>query len=286
VTDGRLIQNCAPRFQFRCPKRWDALQPTPHPGVRHCGACDRPVYLSADVEQALSHARQGRCVALLAPLALPTLAPPSRAVDLGVVDPWVLGLVPREIALKHLIIPVRKDGTTLVVAATAPLGLHAADDLRFLTGLEPEAVSATADEIREAIERHYDQQQHVELGIMDTELEPEPDETPADDAPIVRLLELILRNACKKDVARVTLELSDRRFVIFFEKDGVTSEETVPPRKLWPPVIARIRHMLRAPGTIPGQLWFSPLPGHSETFLVSADPGDSRVTLERTRRGA
>jgi len=280
-----MIQNCEPRFLFRCPKRWDSLRPTQHPGVRHCGACDRPVYLGATVEQALTHARQGRCVALLAPLTLPTLDPSPSAVDLSAVDPGLVGLIPREMALKYMVIPVRREGATLTVATAAPLGLHAADDLRFLTGLEPEAVSAPADEIREAIERHYERQ-HVELGIMATELEPEPEEQPVvDDAPIVRLVDLILRNACKKNVTRVTFELSDERFVILFEKDGVTSEETAPPRKLWPPVIARIWRMLREPGTLPGKLWFTPSPGRSETFLVNADPGDSRVTLERTRHG-
>ncbi|HWO20094.1 MAG TPA: FHA domain-containing protein [Kofleriaceae bacterium] len=59
----RPIEGC-PAFDYACPKRWSELAPTQLDGVRHCGACDQPVYYCASVEEAREHAARGACVAL------------------------------------------------------------------------------------------------------------------------------------------------------------------------------------------------------------------------------
>jgi uncharacterized protein (TIGR02996 family) len=59
----RTIEGC-PAFDFSCPKLWSELAPTARDGVRHCGACDQPVYYCASVEEAREHAARGACVAL------------------------------------------------------------------------------------------------------------------------------------------------------------------------------------------------------------------------------
>jgi uncharacterized protein (TIGR02996 family) len=59
----RPIEGC-PAFDFSCPKLWSELTPTGRDGVRHCGACDQPVYYCASIEEAREHAARGACVAL------------------------------------------------------------------------------------------------------------------------------------------------------------------------------------------------------------------------------
>jgi uncharacterized protein (TIGR02996 family) len=59
----RAIEGC-PAFDFSCPKLWSELAPTERDAVRHCGACDQPVYYCASVEEAREHAARGACVAL------------------------------------------------------------------------------------------------------------------------------------------------------------------------------------------------------------------------------
>jgi uncharacterized protein (TIGR02996 family) len=59
----RSIEGC-PAFDFSCPKQWSELAPTGRDAVRHCGACDQPVYYCASVEEAREHAARGACVAL------------------------------------------------------------------------------------------------------------------------------------------------------------------------------------------------------------------------------
>jgi len=73
----RPIEGC-PAFDFSCPKLWSELAPTDRDGVRHCGACDQPVYYCASVEEARAHAARGACVALdvTSPRWAGDLAPP------------------------------------------------------------------------------------------------------------------------------------------------------------------------------------------------------------------
>lgn len=67
------IENCDVRFDFSCPKKWEALEATGlGDDVRFCGSCQMNVYYSQTVDEARRHAEQGRCVVLdLVPLRVP-----------------------------------------------------------------------------------------------------------------------------------------------------------------------------------------------------------------------
>ncbi len=68
VVSRPMVEGCEPRdhhrFVFKCPRRWSALALTDDPRVRHCDACSKPVYFSANVDEAMDHARRGECVAV------------------------------------------------------------------------------------------------------------------------------------------------------------------------------------------------------------------------------
>lgn len=67
-SSGRVleIEDCASDWEFKCPKRWDALQPTDRPDVRFCDTCKENVYFCATPEQLLERTGQRRCVAFRA----------------------------------------------------------------------------------------------------------------------------------------------------------------------------------------------------------------------------
>src|SRR5215207_5633155 len=75
-----------------------------------------------------------------------------RDFDIG---PDIIKLVPKEVAEKHLVIPVNRAGPSLIVAMCDPSNIYAVDDLKFLTGYNIEPVVASEPAIREAIERYY-----------------------------------------------------------------------------------------------------------------------------------
>ena len=71
------------------------------------------------------------------------------------IDPEIIKLVPKDVAEKHLVIPVNRAGPSLIVAMCDPSNIYAVDDLKFLTGYNIEPVVASEISIREAIERYY-----------------------------------------------------------------------------------------------------------------------------------
>lgn len=79
----RTVRRCGEviRWEYRCPRTWDALTATEDPTVRHCGQCSREVHFCADDASTIEHARAGHCIAREEPSAgeLP-------AAVLGMVD--------------------------------------------------------------------------------------------------------------------------------------------------------------------------------------------------------
>jgi uncharacterized protein (TIGR02996 family) len=81
------IENCdVARFEFRCPRRWDQLQPTEGDEVRFCDACRHNVYYCASLADARGHASLGRCVAV-------DLGVPRAAGDLQAEEHMLTGLL-------------------------------------------------------------------------------------------------------------------------------------------------------------------------------------------------
>src|SRR5262245_61772439 len=80
---------------------------------------------------------------------------PAVNLDEYEIDPEISKLVSKEVCEKHRIIPVSRNGTSLIVAMADPTNLHAIDDIKFLTGLNVEPVVASEAGILAAIERAY-----------------------------------------------------------------------------------------------------------------------------------
>jgi uncharacterized protein (TIGR02996 family) len=58
------IEACRPRFELRCPKRWDKLQLTGAEGIRYCSACRKEVFYCDSLVEARHQAENGHCVAI------------------------------------------------------------------------------------------------------------------------------------------------------------------------------------------------------------------------------
>src|SRR4051812_12517094 len=72
------------------------------------------------------------------------------------IDPVVLKLIPRETCEKHQVIPVRRNGPTLIVAMADPSNIYAIDELKFLTQYNIEPVVASEASVEQALTRYYD----------------------------------------------------------------------------------------------------------------------------------
>ena len=72
------------------------------------------------------------------------------------IEPDVIKLVPKEVATKHMVIPVNRAGSTLIVAMSDPSNIYAIDELKFITQYNIEPVVAAENAIEDAVLRYYE----------------------------------------------------------------------------------------------------------------------------------
>ncbi|HKJ76568.1 MAG TPA: ATPase, T2SS/T4P/T4SS family, partial [Gammaproteobacteria bacterium] len=171
------------------------------------------------------------------------------------IDPAVLRLVPAEVAQKCQVIPINRAGSTLIVAMTDPSNIFAIDDIKFMTGYNVEVVVASEGAIKQAIDKYYDQSASLaevmeDLEDIDLELVDEEDdvdvgalEKASEDAPVVKLVNLVLTDAIKKKASDIHIEPYEKSFRVRYRIDGVLYEVMKPPMKLKNALISRLKIM-------------------------------------------
>ncbi|MEJ7813021.1 MAG: ATPase, T2SS/T4P/T4SS family [Gemmatimonadaceae bacterium] len=184
------------------------------------------------------------------------------AVDLSKfeVDPRITRLVPGDLAIKHLVLPLKRDGRTLTVAMADPSDLGVLDDLKFITRYDIFPVIAGEYTLRHAIERHYEGAadtvlqtllKDMEVVEADVELVEEKEEennaaaltAAIDDAPVVKLLNGILIDAVKRGASDIHFECFEHELRVRYRIDGALSEIMKPPPKLKAALVSRFKIM-------------------------------------------
>jgi type IV pilus assembly protein PilB len=178
------------------------------------------------------------------------------AVDLSrfEVDPKIVKLVPADVAVKHMVLPLKREGRTLTVAMADPTNVGVVDDLKFITRYDIFPVIAGEYTLRTAIERYYEQTdaqlQNLLKDIEDEELEvieeDDDDQGPVelgDDAPVVKLINAILTDAVKRGASDIHIEPFESEIRVRYRVDGALQEVMKPPVKLKAALISRVKIM-------------------------------------------
>lgn len=172
-------------------------------------------------------------------------------------DNEVVKLIPQDVCKKYQVIPVDRKGATLVVAMGDPSNIFAIDDIKFLTGYNVEAVVASDNAIKDALEIAYTTDEIGEMDLSDvmTEFDDEDMEVVHDedeideaelaraveDAPVVKLVNLILTDAIKKGASDIHIEPYEKNFRVRYRVDGVLMEVMRPPMKLKEAIVSRVK---------------------------------------------
>jgi len=168
------------------------------------------------------------------------------------VDPAVLKLVPYDIAKKHLLLPIARSGSSLMVAMSDPSNIYATDELKFLTGYNIEPVVASELSIREAFERYYAEKEPsfddifdevMDVATHDNKSEAEESIRSAEEAPVVKLVNMVLKEAISKRASDIHVEPYENDFRVRFRIDGVLYEVMKPPMQLRNAIISRLKIM-------------------------------------------
>ncbi|TVQ78142.1 MAG: type IV-A pilus assembly ATPase PilB [Bradymonadales bacterium] len=172
------------------------------------------------------------------------------------IDPEIIRLIPEDVAEKHCVIAVNKVGSNLIVAMSDPSNIFAVDDLKFLTGYNIEVVVSSEASIREGIATYYQDEslkfnevladfedEEVEIIASEEEINAAQLERASEDAPVVKLVNLILLEAIKKGASDIHIEPYEKNLRVRYRIDGVLHEQMKPPIKLRNSIVSRVKIM-------------------------------------------
>ena len=178
------------------------------------------------------------------------------AVDLGKfkVEEKIVNLVPADVALKHTVLPLKREGRSLTVAMAEPGDVQVVDDLKFITRCDIVPVIAGEYTLRTAIEKYYegtDSQLETllegmdeeDLEIMEEEAEDDDPTTLADNAPVVKLINGLLADAVRRGASDIHIEPFEHELRIRYRIDGSLQEVMKPPIKLKAALTSRVKIM-------------------------------------------
>jgi type IV pilus assembly protein PilB len=165
------------------------------------------------------------------------------------VDPSATVLVPETVSRRYRALPVRIEDGKLIVAMSDPANVYALDDIRTITGREVVPVVATAGDVDQAIRRYSQMDGAVEQLAADASeaagdaLDADLPDVAVEDAPIVKLVTLLLTQAVGDRASDVHIEPSERDVRIRFRVDGVLHEVMRSPKNIQSGLISRLKIM-------------------------------------------
>jgi type IV pilus assembly protein PilB len=176
------------------------------------------------------------------------------------IDPAVVKLIPFETAKRYQILPLSRVGASLTIAMVDPTNVFAMDDIKFMTGFNIEPVVASESSIQSGIEKAYGTSQGDDLETVmqsmtddaDVEVQAEEEqigladlEKAADEAPVVKLVNLVLTDAVKRGASDIHIEPYEKEFRVRFRIDGVLQSIMSPPVKLKDAITSRLKIMAK-----------------------------------------
>ncbi len=171
------------------------------------------------------------------------------------IEDSILSLIPHNLATKHGLLPLVKDGTTLTVAMVDPSNIVALNDVKFITGCDIQVVLTQESQLKARQEKLYEsavsydsiiddlEMEDVEVVDVSDELDLGELERATEDAPVVKLVNAILTDAIKKSASDIHIEPYEKIFRVRFRIDGVLYEIMKPPPKLKNAITSRIKIM-------------------------------------------
>jgi general secretion pathway protein E/type IV pilus assembly protein PilB len=168
----------------------------------------------------------------------------------------VLDMVPGDVAQRYKVVPVFKNDNVLTVAIGDPLDVDTLDGLRYVLKSNVEGVVAPPEEIEKAIANYYGRATGAVESMLteitegtlalpdDVQKQLVGDENVTEsDAPIIKLVSLIIMEAFRSRASDIHLEPMPKKFRVRYRIDGVLHEVDSPPKRLQSAIISRVKIM-------------------------------------------
>lgn len=160
-------------------------------------------------------------------------------------DPEVIQLIPRDLAKRHQVMPIRKENHKLFVAMADPMDYFAIEELRMATGYQIIPALATKEELQRTISKHYDLQESLDEALSGYTVEETLDETGItdEDSPVVRLVNQIINHAVTQRASDIHFDPMETELKVRYRIDGILRTERSLPKHMQNVIIARIKIM-------------------------------------------
>jgi len=165
------------------------------------------------------------------------------------VDPASTALIPEVVARRYRALPIGERDGRLLVAMSDPANVYALDDIRTITGREVEPLVATAADVTAAIRKYSDVGGEVDQLASEASAQAEDSidlnmpESAVEDAPVVKLVHMLLSRAVNERASDVHIEPTERDVRIRFRVDGVLHEVMRSPKNIQNGLISRLKVM-------------------------------------------
>jgi len=176
------------------------------------------------------------------------------------IEESVKALVPMSKVIRYQLLPIQRNGTTLTIAVTDPTNVMALDEIKFMTGFQIKTVVAAESQLQTALANIFGSEQALELqrvydelaAEVEYELEIREDAGDVDmgdlqqataEAPIIKLVNLILGEAIRKGASDIHIEPYERETRVRYRIDGVLYSAMTPPQRYKDAIISRIKIM-------------------------------------------
>jgi len=165
------------------------------------------------------------------------------------IDPSAVGLISDSLARRFQAVPIGWEDNRLVVAMADPSNVVAIDDIRTITGAEVRTVVATRGAILEAIDKHHHMEGNAEdvSALAASEMEAEDDlsrvKEVTEDAPIVKLVNLLISQAVADRASDIHIEPTEVDVRVRYRIDGVLHEVMRSPKNIQSGLISRLKIM-------------------------------------------
>jgi type IV pilus assembly protein PilB len=196
------------------------------------------------------------------------------------IDPTVIKLIPAETAHKYQIIPLSRAGATLTIAMTDPTNVFAMDDIKFMTGYNVEPVVASETAVSDAILKYYPTagkakrapeaaganvpsgpsalemaskgleelqalEDSADVEVLDElqEISAEALARQGEEAPVVRLVNVVLMSAIQKGASDIHIEPYEKELRVRYRIDGILYNIMNPPMKFRDAIVSRVKIM-------------------------------------------
>jgi type IV pilus assembly protein PilB len=209
-----------------------------------------------------------------------------------VIPPEVTTQIRAGDARRFKVIPVALGETGLIVAVSDPFDIDTIDSLSFLLQREIELVCTSPEKIRDALIKYYGtadeaadilQQRIGEDVHLGLEIGAGADAAKSDeaDAPIIRMVSMLLTEAHRVGASDIHLEPLDKKFRVRFRIDGVLQEMQAPPKRLQSAIVSRLKIMTGSMSIAEKRL---PQDGRIQV-KIKKKPIDLRVSIIPTNHG-